>query len=175
MDLESCYKIFGISAGASDIEVKQAYRNFVKIWHPDLFSNNSHLKHKAEEKLKKANRSYELLIKQKRCIKKQVKDKYSPEKRNYYRKTCFIPVDFHIKNDVFRSFWDSIQNLSASGLFISTKEVFLVGQKIALTFSLPLFGDLINIPGYIVRTTPLGIGAKFIISDQHQRFLSVFV
>ncbi len=51
------YEILGVSKGASEGEIKKAYRNLSKEWHPD--------KHKgekaAEEKYKQINRAYEAL------------------------------------------------------------------------------------------------------------------
>ncbi len=59
--IEQCYEILGLKPGASQAEVKQAYRNLAMTWHPDRFSNASQLKQKAEEKIKKINQAYQQL------------------------------------------------------------------------------------------------------------------
>jgi len=43
---------------ASFGEVKAAYRDLVKVWHPDRFPHDPRLQHKAEEKLKELNTAY---------------------------------------------------------------------------------------------------------------------
>ncbi|NLJ40205.1 MAG: J domain-containing protein [Clostridiales bacterium] len=56
------YKILGIKPGASDAEIKAAYRRLVKKYHPDQYANNP-LSSLAEEKLKEINEAYDYLIK----------------------------------------------------------------------------------------------------------------
>ncbi len=60
-DLERDYEVLGLKLGASPEEVKQAYRDLVKVWHPDRFPNNPRLQKKAQEKLKEINLAYERL------------------------------------------------------------------------------------------------------------------
>lgn len=60
-DIDRYYNILGLKPGASQEEVKQAYRDLVKVWHPDRFSHDPRLREKAQEKLKEINRSYEQL------------------------------------------------------------------------------------------------------------------
>jgi WD40 repeat protein len=55
------YEILGLKANASPEEVKKAYRNLVKIWHPDRFSQDSQEQKKAEEEFKKILEAYEAL------------------------------------------------------------------------------------------------------------------
>lgn len=42
-------------------ELKKAYRDLVKVWHPDRFGGNPGLQRKAQEKLKEINLAYERL------------------------------------------------------------------------------------------------------------------
>ncbi len=58
-DIEKYYEIFGLKPGASEEDVKRAYRDLVQVWHPDRFSHNQSLQKKAEEKLKEINSAYE--------------------------------------------------------------------------------------------------------------------
>lgn len=62
-DIEKFYEIFGLKPGASEEDVKSAYRDLVQVWHPDRFAHNQSLQKKAEEKLKEINRAYEAIKK----------------------------------------------------------------------------------------------------------------
>src|SRR5207248_497914 len=42
-------------------EIKTAYRDSAKVWHPDRFLNDPRLQAKAQEKLKEINEAYEKL------------------------------------------------------------------------------------------------------------------
>ncbi|HEY9905404.1 MAG TPA: DnaJ domain-containing protein, partial [Candidatus Sericytochromatia bacterium] len=56
------YAILGLKDDASMKEVKQAYRNLVKKFHPDLFYHNSQLQQKAQEVLMEINEAYDELF-----------------------------------------------------------------------------------------------------------------
>ena len=60
-DYENDCRILEIERGASLAEIRQAYRDQTKVWHPDRFSNDTRLKNKAEEKLKRINLAYRRL------------------------------------------------------------------------------------------------------------------
>ena len=53
--------ILGLGPDAKPPHVKQAYRDLVKVWHPDRFPNDSRVRRKAEEKLKEINEAYRTL------------------------------------------------------------------------------------------------------------------
>lgn len=53
------YDLLGVSPGASLEEVKVAYRDLAKVWHPDRFIHDPRLQQKAEEKLKEINKAYD--------------------------------------------------------------------------------------------------------------------
>ncbi len=55
------FRILELEPDASLDQVKKAWRQLAKVWHPDLFPNNSELQHKAQEKLKAINNAYEIL------------------------------------------------------------------------------------------------------------------
>lgn len=58
------YKMLGVSAGATDEEIKRAYRNLSRKYHPDANINNPN-KEQAEEKFKQVQMAYDQIMKQK--------------------------------------------------------------------------------------------------------------
>src|SRR5574341_1472126 len=60
--MEKYYKILEIHPNATEQEVKQAYRDMVKVWHPDRFAHDIRLQKKAEENLKKINDAYDRIV-----------------------------------------------------------------------------------------------------------------
>ena len=60
LDINHAYEILGLTPGASQGQVKQAYRQLVKIWHPDRFSDPQQ-KQEAEAKIKDINVAYNQL------------------------------------------------------------------------------------------------------------------
>ena len=55
------YKVLGVSRSASDAEVKKAYRELAKKYHPDKYSD-SPLADLASEKMKEVNEAYDQII-----------------------------------------------------------------------------------------------------------------
>ena len=54
------YQVLGISPGASDDEIKKAYRALSRKYHPDANINNPN-KAQAEEKFKEVQQAYEAI------------------------------------------------------------------------------------------------------------------
>ncbi len=57
------YRILGVSPNATDAEVKTAYRNLAKKYHPDKYSGHD-LEDLAGERLKEINEAYDIIQKQ---------------------------------------------------------------------------------------------------------------
>ena len=53
------YSILGVAPGASDEEVKNAYRNLARRYHPDNYDDNNPLKELAKEKMQEINAAYD--------------------------------------------------------------------------------------------------------------------
>ncbi len=56
------YEVLGVSHGASDEEIKKAYRDLARKYHPDNYVNNP-LADLAQEKMKEINEAYDTLTK----------------------------------------------------------------------------------------------------------------
>ena len=57
------YRVLGVSPGASDDEIKKAYRDLARKYHPDNYHDNP-LADLAQEKMKEINEAYDLITKQ---------------------------------------------------------------------------------------------------------------
>lgn len=57
------YQILGVSSSASDEEIKKAYRELARKYHPDNYQNNP-LADLAEEKMKEVNEAYDQIQRQ---------------------------------------------------------------------------------------------------------------
>jgi hypothetical protein len=60
-ELDRYYELLGVAPGTRGHELKEAYRDLAKVWHPDRFSQDARLQQKAQEKLKEINKAYERL------------------------------------------------------------------------------------------------------------------
>ena len=60
-EIKQCYRALDLEPGATPADVKLAWRELVKVWHPDRFPNDAKLKAKGAAKLRDINRAYEIL------------------------------------------------------------------------------------------------------------------
>ncbi len=59
--LEDALRVLGLEPDASEEQIKDAYRDLVKVWHPDRFGSDQRLRDKAQDRLKEINRAFERL------------------------------------------------------------------------------------------------------------------
>jgi len=59
MTIRRSFEILELQRGATLDDARQAYKDIVNVWHPDRFTANPRLKHKAEQKMKEVNLAYE--------------------------------------------------------------------------------------------------------------------
>ncbi|MBU5592847.1 DnaJ domain-containing protein [Clostridium sp. MSJ-4] len=60
--MKNPYEILGIKEGSSEEEIKKAYRELAKQYHPDQYGDNP-LRSLAEDKMREINEAYDYLIK----------------------------------------------------------------------------------------------------------------
>jgi outer membrane protein assembly factor BamE (lipoprotein component of BamABCDE complex) len=61
VDLKDAYAILEVPPGASRDEVRLAYRDLLKVWHPDRHSGDPALQRRAEDRLKRIIAAYDLV------------------------------------------------------------------------------------------------------------------
>jgi curved DNA-binding protein CbpA len=120
-DLRKNCEILGVTLDASIEEVKQSYRDLVKIWHPDRFNNDPRLQRKAQEKLKEINRAYNELCSfiiegnnikrenyQRNENEKAVNERGKNQKENDLAKKADYSKYFHKISEIAKETWCSI-------------------------------------------------------------------
>ena len=95
----------------------------------------------------------------------KVKEKQHGKQRKYDRKEFSMIVDYSVNDRYYRDF---IQDISESGLFIKTPQMFSAGQKVKMTFMSPDYQKPFKIKGEIVRAHEDGVGVKFMMESQVQ-------
>ncbi len=60
--LRHAYDILGLTPDATPQEVRQAYRQLVRVWHPDRFEGDTRLQERAQEKLKEIIEAHAIVL-----------------------------------------------------------------------------------------------------------------
>jgi curved DNA-binding protein CbpA len=90
--LNRFYQILGLEPGVSPAEIRQAYRDLAKVWHPDRFPHDPRLQLKTQEKLKEINEAYEILSSyQFNGDAQSYQASAEPERSQWHRKTAASP------------------------------------------------------------------------------------
>lgn len=68
--MDNLYNVLGVTKNATSDEIKQAYQDLIRIWHPDKNRNNQNPAEEVEKKFREINNSYSVLS--------------DPDKRKHY-------------------------------------------------------------------------------------------
>jgi hypothetical protein len=61
MNIGVCQRILGVPADSTPEQIRQAYQDLVRVWHPDRFQSDSRLQQIAQEHLREINEAYNQL------------------------------------------------------------------------------------------------------------------
>lgn len=108
VDFDRCLEILELDHCATPEEAHRAYRDLIRVWHPDRFSGDPRLSKKASEKVKELNIAYEELI---RHLKKRVScadrdDAHSDEKRTETFTSTEVAFEYGTRKIL--TFWHSL-------------------------------------------------------------------
>lgn len=109
--MKNPYAVLGITEGSSIEEIKRAYKELVKKYHPDKYQNNP-LSDLAEEKLKEINEAYDYLMK-----------RTDTQERNNYYSQREEQRQSNNQNDTDRSFYDQVRANINMGNVAAAEEI----------------------------------------------------
>jgi uncharacterized membrane protein YhaH (DUF805 family) len=81
--IDTALETLELERNATSQDIKQAYRDLVKVWHPDRFPTDLRIRCKAEEKLKKINAAYDILQNYDPSLRKHSRPYDDPTPRPY--------------------------------------------------------------------------------------------
>jgi hypothetical protein len=61
IEADRCYRVLELESGASPEAVRDAWRDLIKVWHPDRFPNDQRLQAKGQARLKEFNHARKFL------------------------------------------------------------------------------------------------------------------
>ena len=61
MDTLRALRVLGLPPGSGPEEIKTAWRDLARVWHPDRFTHDERLQKKAGDNLQRINEAYEAL------------------------------------------------------------------------------------------------------------------
>jgi curved DNA-binding protein CbpA len=120
--IKKYYEILGLDSKAGEEEIKQAYLDMVKIWHPDRFDHDPRLQKKVQDKLKEIIKAYEELL--------SYRKKYNEWKPGPEKSAEADHPPSHHQRESFFSFKNMKKPLSSSEI-----------KKARMALMMLLFGD----------------------------------
>jgi len=114
------YEVLGVKEDASDEEIKKAYRELVKKYHPDQYRDNP-LAKLAEEKLREINEAYDMIMKQRSSKNQYSQSQYSDYNRSrtsnsnysgYTGSDFYNKVRYNISNGNLKAAEDMLNSAS---------------------------------------------------------------
>lgn len=141
------YEVLGVSENASDEEIKAAYRELVKKYHPDKYQNNP-LGDLAEEKLQEINEAYDTIMDMRSG--KSSGSASGP----YQRKGASNPAYYRIRQHIDAGNLNEAENMLNN---ISTKDaewIFLSGM---ISYKKGWYDDAVSKIGQAVNMDPSNV------------------
>ncbi|GKX66908.1 J domain-containing protein [Inconstantimicrobium mannanitabidum] len=105
------YEILGINENATEAEIKKAYRELAKKYHPDQYGTNP-LKELAEEKMREVNEAYDYLMKNKKTNSSYSSNSYSSAHNYGDNSNIYAQIRMNIAN---RRFAEAESQLNSLG------------------------------------------------------------
>jgi Tfp pilus assembly protein PilZ len=96
---------------------------------------------------------------QQKTILKQADEMVKGDRRDYFRKTCSLQVDFATSDRTHKGY---IRNISRKGLFIEAKAPIVIGEEVLMVFKVNRNSEDVKLRGEIAHATRWGIGIEFI-------------
>lgn len=86
MAVQDPYKVLGVPNDATEEQIKSAYRELAKKYHPDNYAD-SPLSDLANEKMQEVNEAYDIILKQVRADGASASQSYNSQANNNYQNT----------------------------------------------------------------------------------------
>ena len=130
--IQNPYSVLGISENASEDEIKAAYRNLAKRYHPDVNGGSP----QAEQKMKEINEAYQMLLKSKRTGEKPwqnaqgYQNPYGNSYGNPYQNSYGNPYQnaYRGYQSYQGNYQGSYQNYQGNGNYAQVRQYIRMGQ-----------------------------------------------
>lgn len=111
MDINKAYEILGVSKQQNIEEIKKIYKELIKKYHPDKYSNNE-LQDLAEEKVKEINEAYDTILNLYKKNESVANDDFKDVSTFYYKDFSWVVPEELKKYNLFRlPFEHNIRNI----------------------------------------------------------------
>lgn len=90
-EIRQCYMLLEVHPEASCEEIRRAYKELIKVWHPDRFPNDARLIEKANEKLKLINLAYKKIL---TYLESQAPPQAEPQSQASYQESQTYRYDY---------------------------------------------------------------------------------
>lgn len=97
-----CLRVLGLPLNASLHEAHEAYRDLMKVWHPDRFMHDDRLRKKAEAKAREINSAFHLL---KRWHTSHISTKAQPRTNTYQTERTIRKRNFSVAKVLTKVFF----------------------------------------------------------------------